>query len=224
MPENLPRNPTDALDWIEAHTQKWIDHAGAIGLSEAFAQEISDLAEQSRDKRLEADTAANRAKCATLAWRISIRHTMKRTRAAISAMKTHAAVTDDTGVYVLAGLSPRDKPSDAGPPKSPRSPRFVVRQGGAVVISWDGGGPQGTFYIVKRMLPGETDYTIMGTTTSKTFTDETLRVGVGEAWYAIDAQHGKHLVRGDILIVQLGSVREAKGAGAAAKTSGKAAA
>lgn len=88
----------------------------------------------------------------------------------------------------------------------------------------EGGGPQGTFYIVKRLLPGERDYTIMGTTTSKRFTDETLRVGVGEAWYAIDAQHGKHLVRGDILIVQLGSVREALGAGAAAKTSGKAAA
>lgn len=216
MPENMPRNPTDALDWIEAHTQQWIDHAGAIGLSEALAQEVGDLAEESRVKRLEADSAANRARSATLAWRISIRHTMKRTRAAISAMKTHAAVTDDESVYVLAGLSPRAKPSDAGPPDTPNSPRFVVRQGGSVELSWDGGGPQGTFYIVKRSLPGENDYTILGTTTSKRFSDETLHVGVGEAWYAIDAQHGKHLVRGAILIVQLGSVREAKRQGKAA--------
>ena len=213
MPENLPRNPTDALDWIRAHTQKWIDNAAAIGLSDAFAQEIRDLAEESRVKRVEAGAAAVRAKSATLAWRISIRHTMKRTRAAISAMKTHAAVTDDKGVYVLAGLSPRAKAGDAGPPKSPSSPRFVVRQGGTVEISWDGGGPQGTFYIVKRLLPGERGYTIMGTTTSKRFTDETLRVGVGEVFYAIDAQHGRHQVPGDILVVRLGAREAAKKAG-----------
>ncbi|MEQ8315877.1 MAG: hypothetical protein RIE77_08370 [Phycisphaerales bacterium] len=221
MPENLPRNPTDALDWIRARAQRWIDHAGEIGLSEAFAQEIRDLAEESRIKRREADEAASRAKAATLAWRISIRHAMDRTRAAIGAIKTHAAVTQDPGVYALAGLSPRDKPGDAGPPEAPSSPRFVVRPGGAVEISWDGGGPQGTFYVVKRALPGEQQYTIMGTTTSRRFTDETLHVGVGRVHYAIDAQHGRHLVRGDVLPVQLGSkggsTQEGGGVGASGR-------
>ncbi|MEQ8843715.1 MAG: hypothetical protein RIB58_02585 [Phycisphaerales bacterium] len=205
MPENLPRNPTDALTWIAAHTQRWIDHAEAIGLSDELAEEIRDLADQSRQMRREADRAASRARAATLAWRISIRHAMRRTRAAIAAIKTHAAVTEDPKVYALAGLSPRDKPGDAGPPESPSNPRFLVRPGGAVEISWAGGGPQGTFYIVKRALPGEADYTIMGTTTSRRFADETLQVGVGEVRYAIDAQHGRHLVRGAVLPVRLGS-------------------
>jgi hypothetical protein len=217
----MPKNPTDALAWIQARAPKWVQSAGQIGLSEELAQEIADLAEEAKLRRLEADRAAASARSATRAWRASIRRAMDRTRAAVGAIKTHAAVTQDRGVYVLAMLSARDKPGEAGPPNAPKNPRFLVRQGGAVVISWDGGGPQGTFYIVKRSLPGETGYTIMGTTTSKTFTDETLRVGVGEVKYAIDAQHGSHLVRGDILIVQLGSVREAKKQGADAGKSAK---
>ncbi|MEQ9095202.1 MAG: hypothetical protein RIE32_02950 [Phycisphaerales bacterium] len=221
MPENLPRNPTDALDWIGAHTQRWIDHAEAIGLGEELAEEIRDLVLESRQMRLEADRAASRAKAATRAWRMSIRRTMDRARAAIAAIKTHAAVTEDEGVYALAGLSPRDRPGDAGPPERPSNAGFVVRQGGLVEVSWQGGGPQGTFYIVKRLLPGEGDYTILGTTTSKRFTDETLEVGVGEVQYAIDAQHGRHLVRGDVLLVQLGSVRTATTQGRSAGTSGQ---
>jgi hypothetical protein len=201
----MPKNPTDALRWIETHAPRWVREAGAIGLSEQLAQEVADLAAEARARRLAADRAASAARSATLAWKLSVRRAMDRTRAAIAAIKAHAAGAGGPGVYPLAGLPRPQKPGTAGPPASPSSPRFTVRTDGAVELAWTGGGPQGTFYVVKRLLPGEAGWTVVGTTTSKRFTDETLEEGAREVRYAFDAQHGAHRVAGDILVVRLGS-------------------
>lgn len=211
MPENLPQNPTDALEWIEARAPQWIARAGQIGLSEAFAQEVADLADEARARRLAADEAAARAKSATQSWRHGIGQAKARTRAAIATIKAHAAATDDPGVYALAGLSPRDKPGEAPPPSMPRNLAFTVRPRGAVELSWEGGGrggPQGAYYVVQRSFDGGRTWSVLGTTTSKRFVDEDLPVGQAETFYAVIARHGEHAVWGSPLFVRLGT-REA---------------
>lgn len=197
MPDNLPRNPGTALDWIEARSDRWVEHAGAIGLPEGLAQDA-------RAARLAADEAAAQARAATLAWRHAVGRAMDRTRAAIGAIKTHAAVTDDPGVYALALLSERSRPGEAPPPQTPSNLAWTVRTDGAVELRWDGGGPQGTYYVLRRALPGERDFAVLGTTTSRAFTDETLPAGAAGTRYAVTARHGDASAPGPVAQVRLG--------------------
>lgn len=208
MPENLPQNPTDALEWIEVRAPQWIARAGQIGLSEELAQEVSDLAAQARARRVEAGEARARARSATRAWKNAIAQSKKRTRAAIAAIKAHAAATDDPQVYALARLSSRARPGEAPPPKQPTNLGFDVRPRGDVELFWQGGGsggPQGTYYIVQRKLDPAGPWVVLGTTTSKRFVDEGLPVGVGEVRYAVIARHNEHEVWGQPLVVRLGT-------------------
>lgn len=208
MAENLPQNPTDALEWIEARAPQWIARAGQIGLSEQLAQEVSDLADLARAKRLAADEAAARAKSATLDWKNTIRSTKARARAAIAAIKAHAAATGDPRVYALAQLNQRDKPGEAPPPNRPTNLCFVVRPRGDVEVSWQGGGsggPQGTYYIVQRRIDPAGPWVVLGTTTSKRFVDGDLPIGLAEVRYAVVARHNEHEVWGQPLVVRLGT-------------------
>lgn len=205
MPENLPQNPTDALEWIEARAPQWIERAGQIGLGEAFAQEVADLAGVARARRLAADEAAAHAKSATLAWRNGIGAATSRARAAIATIKAHAAATGDPGVYALAGLRPRARPGEAPPPEKPTNLAFDVRPAGEVELSWNGGGPQGTYYLVQRSLDGGETWRVLGTTTSKRFVDGDLPFGLDGIRYAVVARHGEHAVWGHVLFVRLGT-------------------
>ena len=205
MPENMPQNPTDALEWIEQRAQRWIDNASALGLSGALAQEVLDLAEIARARRRAAHEAAANARSATRAWRSGIRDAKRRTRAAIAAIKARAAATGDPGVYTLALLSARAGPGQAPPPQTPRNLAFAVRPRGEVELSWQGGGPQGTFYIVQRSFDGGRTWGVLGTTTSKRFVDDDLPTGLEEISYAAIARHGEHAVWGVPLPVRLGT-------------------
>jgi hypothetical protein len=205
MPENMPQNPTDALEWIELRAERWVQNAAALGLSETLAQEVLDLAEIARSRRRAADEAAVRARSATRSWRNGIRDAKRRTRAAIAAIKAQAAATGDPGVYTLALLSGRAKPSEAPPPQTPRDLAFTVRPNGEVELWWKGGGPQGTFYIVQRSFDGGKNWSVLGTTTSKRFVDEDLPTGLDEIHYAAIARHGEHAVWGSPLLVRLGT-------------------
>lgn len=208
MAENMPQNPTDALEWIEIRAERWVQHADAIGLGEAFAQDVLLLAEQARARRLAADEAAARAKSATQFWRLGIGDAKKRARAAIATIKAHAAATGDPEVYALAGLSKRAGPGEAPPPKMPRNLKFTVRPRGDVELSWKGGGgggPQGTYYVVQRSLGLPWNWSVLGTTTSKRFVDGGLPIGAHDTYYAVIARHGKHEVWGNPLLVRLGT-------------------
>lgn len=212
MPENMPQNPTDALEWIEARAPGWVARAEQIGLSDELAQEVRDLASAARARRLAADEAAARAKSATQAWRHGIRAARSRARAAIATIKAHAATTGDPGVYALAGLSSRSKPGEAQPPEVPTDLAFDVRPAGAVELSWRGGGPQGTYYVVQRSIDGGGSWSVLGTTTSKRFVDEDLPIGLPETRYAVVARHGEHAVWGSVLFVRLGTRAAARDA------------
>ena len=217
MAENLPQNPTDALALIEARAPRWIDKAGQIGLSEQLAQEVSDLAAQARARRVEAGQARARAKSATRAWKDAIAESKKRTRAAIAAIKAHAAATDAPNVYSLARLSSRARAGEAPPPRRTTHLGFHVRPRGDVELSWQGqgsGAPQGVYYIVQRSLDGGRTWSVLGTTTSKCFVDEALPVGQAETFYTVIARHGEHEVWGSVLPVRLGT-KEATGDAAA---------
>lgn len=205
MAENMPQNPTDALEWIEIRAERWVQHADAIGLGEAFAQDVLLLAEQARARRLAANEAAARAKSATQSWRLGIGDAKKRARAAIATIKAHAAATGDPEVYTLARLSKRASPGEAPPPKMPQNLAFDVRPRGEVELSWDGGGPQGTYYVVQRSFGVRRNWSVLGTTTSKRFVDGDLPIGATETLYAVIARHGKHEVWGNPLPVRLGT-------------------
>lgn len=216
MPENMPQNPTDALEWIELRAERWVQHAGALGLSETLAQDVLDLAEVARSRRLAADEAAVRARSATRSWRIGIGDAKTRARAAIATIKAHAAATGDPEVYTLAGLSKRAGPGEAPPPNRPKNLAFDVRPAGEVELRWEGGGgggPQGTYYVVQRSFDGGRNWSVLGTTTSKRFVDGDLPIGAPETRYAVIARHGEHAVWGGPLLVRVGTrPRERDGA------------
>lgn len=74
-------------------------------------------------------------------------------------------------------------------------------------------GPQGTFYIVRRKLDGESGFTMIATVTDKTFTDNNLPLGVDQVLYQINAQKNEKVTVGEIALVQIGSGNNQQAAG-----------
>ncbi|UYV11230.1 MAG: hypothetical protein NCW75_07925 [Phycisphaera sp.] len=204
MGTNLPAERGPALDWINAHLEPWGDNAAAIGLDPTEVTALVTLAGSAETARTEADTARQASKASTLNWYDKADAAMNWARDLILKVKTHAAINNDPQVYVLAQMSPKDPPGETPAPDVPSDIKAELLDQGRVRLTWKGKGPRGTFYIVKRRLTSETNFTVVATVTDKAFTDEALPFGTDRVTYAIDAQQTDKLVFGPEKNVQLG--------------------
>ncbi|HYE62470.1 MAG TPA: fibronectin type III domain-containing protein [Phycisphaerales bacterium] len=120
-----------------------------------------------------------------------------------------------------SGQSPQPcKPQPASAPAQPKELAARLISGdGALEISWKARNPrgtQGTTYIVRRRLAGEREFSFLGVTGAKRFTDNTVPAGVTGVEYTVQGQRAD--VSGPwspILSVALGSARAAPGVPAA---------
>ncbi len=204
MGTNMPAKRGPAIDWINQRLDMWTANAAAIGLDPTDVATLTALTGTAKTARTHAQTLRNNAKSGTVAWYAAADEAMDKARDLILEIKSFAASSDDPQVYVLADVSPRSAQGETPAPDVPSVIRAELLDQGRVRLTWKGKGPRGTFYIVKRRLPGESTFTVIATVTDKVFTDESLPYGVDKVVYAIDAQQTDKLVYGPEKNVQLG--------------------
>lgn len=216
MGRNMPYNRTDALEWTLSHIGRWEAVAGEIGLDEARVQSMRQAAQAAYDAMIEAEAARAKAKALTETWHRLADSMKADVSAAIATIKATAAAEGRTpggggqpaekAVYAKALLSFGDKPGPAPAPREPSLPTTNLDNTGAVVLSWRGKGRAGTRYAVRRTLPGEATWTVVGDTHEKTFTDRTVPMGTPEIVYQIVARYGPHAVSGPATVMRIGSI------------------
>ena len=205
MGTNLPSDRGPAITWITEHLAQWADNAAAIGVDGADVAAAAALTSTATNAKTAAGSASQASKDATLDWYEKADLAIDAARDLILEIKAFAASSDDPQVYVLAGLSPRAEPGEVPAPESPSAIIATLLPGGALQLRWTCRGPQGTFYIVKRQLDGEGEFSMIATVTEKNFTDNNLPKGVDQVLYQINAQKNEKVTLGDIKLVQLGS-------------------
>lgn len=204
MGRNLPSERGPALDWITDRLATWTDNAAAIGVDPAAVAALASATSQATNARSAAGAARANSKSKTLDYYDKALVAMDGARDLILEIKAFAASTDDPQVYVLADLSPKDDPGETPAPEAPSDVGFVLRPGGSLELRWKGKGPQGTFYIITRQLPGESSFSTIATVTDKVFTDSTVPFGTDQVLYQIKAQQTSKVSEGPIVTVRLG--------------------
>ena len=187
----FPTAPRSALvEWCQAHEAVFQTHATEIGLTEpqvaAFkaAREAASAAllaqEQAKQARKVATQAADTA-CTTL--RSSAGDTVRLIRAFAE------SAPDPAKVYGLAQIPPPAQPSPAPPPAKPTDLTVDLDpSGGALTLRWKAANPRGTSgtsYLVRRRLPGESQFAFIGVSGKKMIVDTTLPPGQDSVQYTV---------------------------------------
>lgn len=201
----VPTSRYDAIDWLGAHLAIWGADPTAIGLTPEILANLTALHSDAQAAELEAIEANNTKLAASASFRTKADTMRDATVAAVQTVKAFAQTSNDPTVYQLAQIPEPVGPSPADPPEVPSqlAARFI--NGGRLDLSWKGKGPQGTFYNVLRRLSDADPYVSIGTTTGKSFLDETLPGGTSRVEYQVVAQQTTNKVYGPEYIVRLGS-------------------
>src|SRR5262249_6346137 len=93
-------------------------------------------------------------------------------------------------IYALAQIPPPSQPTPQPPPDQPTNLQVLLDAAmGTLTLRWKAANPgSGTSYIIKRRLPGETEFTFIGVSGKKTFVDDTFIAGPDSVQYTVQGQ------------------------------------
>ncbi len=215
-----PRDQTKLAAWARSHADVWSQDPSAIGLTPAQVAAFNGVVDEFEARRLEAITARNAARSAT-AMSNHAKLVMRNAASdLVRTIRAFAAMNGASDVLARAQLPIIAQASPVPPPGQPTNLSFSIGSDGALTLAWTAKHPKGSdrvVYLVRRKLAHEKGYTFLGASGEKSYTDDTLPVGVASATYVITAQRGR--VKGpDSLtyVVTFGSVAPPLDAGTVA--------
>ena len=181
------------MSWCQAHTEIFTTSSAAIGLT---SQEAVDFEANTNGYA----TALGEVEKARIALRLAVDNAdaqytlMRRSMSqAVSDIRYFALQQPDPQVvYNLAQVPPRAQASTLPPPGRPTD--FSVElldSTGAIQLRWKCQNPQGTSgtsYMIRRRLPTETNFTIIGVSGERRFVDNTFVAGPDSVEYTVQAQ------------------------------------
>lgn len=192
----VPSKDLEALQFFENHYPTWLTNAALIGVSNAAVQSFKANVIATRTKYTTSQTARQTAKTATQAYQGSLSDIRNQGAALIQLIRGFAESTNNPGVWDLADL-PRPAARERGPaPGKPKNIVATVEPTGALTLRWTCDNTEGerratgVFYMVMRRFAGETNFSTLGGTGSRSFTDETLPFGTDSVTYLIQGVRG----------------------------------
>ncbi len=189
MASSPPSDIDGRIQFFQQRIAAWNADPAAIGLT---AQQIADLQAKltaAGNARAAALTARQQAKNATATQNSTIAQLMEQGTAMIAAIRAFASLSDDPDqVYDAADI---DAPAAPGgtlpPPQAAADVRTSLENTGAVRVHWKGTTANGTVYSVWRRLDPTGEFVQIGTSTTRSFLDQTIPLGTPEANYFVIA-------------------------------------
>lgn len=192
MPQAFPRSPRSAfLLWAQAHQTPWQDNSTALGLGTVIAGYKSAVT-NAVDAENAAEEARLAAKAATEKANQAVQALIQATSDCVRRIKNKAVETNNPDLYVLGQIpAPSSGGGTAPPPAKPTDISVSISPTGAPVLRWRAANPagsQGTSYIIRRKVAGESQFTFCGVSGRKSFTDNSFTAGPDSVQYTIQGQ------------------------------------
>ena len=191
-----PTSPrADFLQWCQSHQQVFVDNAAAIGLSTEQAAAFATETTAAVSADLAQASAKDAAKVATQTVNDAVGSLRTSAGNVVRSIRAYAELQSDPNtVYNTAQIPPPAAPTPAPPPAQPTDLVVTLEPAsGDLTLRWKAANPagtSGTAYIVRRRLPGESDFAFLGVTGTKKFIDTTLVAGPDSVQYTVQGQRG----------------------------------
>ena len=191
-----PSSPRSAfVAWCEEHKQVFVDNAEDIGLTPSQATLFLNATNVANGDITAQGIARTAAMAATVKANGSVGDLRTIAGDTVRSIKAFAELQakPDT-VYTLAQIPPPATPTPMPPPGKPTNLTVTLEPGsGQLMLKWkceNPTGSTGTSYLVRRRLPGQTTFTVIGASGIKEFIDATLSAGPDSVTYTIQGLRG----------------------------------
>lgn len=189
-----PTSPRiDFLQWCQAHEAAFAANPAALGLTAAQATDFAEQTHQVAGAELTQELALQAAKVATAQVNGAYAELRAQAGDIIRSIRAFAELQNDpNAVYGLAQIPAPAASTPAPPPAEPTHLTVQLQpQTGDLWLRWKASNPDGTSgtsYIIRRRLPGETQFTFIGVSGKKKFIDSTLVAGPDSVQYTVQGQ------------------------------------
>lgn len=191
----VPSKDVDAIQYFEDHVSIWSEAGPTIGVTVPQADGVSDATAAARTAYQAQQQAKQAAKNSTVAFQAAMRVMRTKGGDLIKTVKAFAANSaDPSTVYTKAQIEPPAPPTSAPLPGQPTDFNVQLQSDGAVNIKWkstNSAASGGVYFAVRRKLAGETSFTLVGTTGSKSFVDATIPTGTTSLTYIVQGFRGQ---------------------------------
>lgn len=197
----LVPDPIDAaLLWATDHIATWDAEVTAGGPGGAYGLDAADItalelalstADGNRDAAI---SARAESKSATLLQNSSMDELRDLLAIAVSKIRVFASEASDPNVvYAAMDVPPKADPTPAPAPTPPTNVQGELTNDGYVALSWTATRLNGDFWSVWRQLSTGGSLTLIGTTASKKFTDDSIPTGAQWAQYRVRSHRGDEM-------------------------------
>ncbi|HYE63328.1 MAG TPA: hypothetical protein VD997_15155 [Phycisphaerales bacterium] len=190
----IPQTPRALfLAFCQSHAPQWVTNAVGVGLTGPSALAYKEQVDEAVAAVLAAEQARNAAKAATAYANDLVSALKSSTATTVTKIRLFAEAAEKPSVvWQLADLTPPGPPAPVPAPAQPSDLAISINPtSGELTLKWKASNPagsSGTSYIVRRRLPGETEFAFLGVTGTKSFTDTTLFAGPDSVQYTVQGQ------------------------------------
>lgn len=205
----IPPSKADLLTFCEAHVPVWIAAPTSIGLTAAQATSFDAATKLMRNKQIAAETARNASKAATLTYDDATDALRDLVGLLVKTIKLYADNNaNPEAVYAAAQIPAPSAPTPNPPPGQPTNFKFELESGGLLTMRWkseNSAASGGAYFSVARRFGGEGLFTMIGGTSAKVFTDDSIPLGAGSVSYIVTPRRsGVAGTPSDLITVQFG--------------------
>ena len=190
-----PTSPRlDFLNWAIEHGQVFDDQEANIGLTASQVAAFRAATTAAQATETTRGNAEAVARAATNDNNAAFAALKRQAATCVRSIKTFAENNNNPNVYSLAQIPPPADPSAVPPPGQPTNLTVDLDSTtGAITLRWKANNPKGaagTSYIVRRRLPADPqgNFTFIGVTGVKKYTDNTFTAGPDAVQYTIQGQ------------------------------------
>jgi hypothetical protein len=201
----VPNTILGRIQFFEQHLPLWAVDPVAIGLT---ALEVAALTSETAQARSDFESAQDlrlAARVGTDIQTLSVASMYDLGSGFLKTIRAFAEKTDDPNVYTAAGIPGPQPPTPAGPPDQPTDLEADVRLPFGLKLKWKGSVSQSAYFSIWRKLSTETSYSMIKTTSDKSFEDVTVPGGIDSVSYYIAARRDDFTVNGASLSISFGA-------------------
>ncbi|HRJ27599.1 MAG TPA: hypothetical protein PLO61_08845 [Fimbriimonadaceae bacterium] len=207
----LPRTQAETIQWVSTRIEPWTEQATTLGLDPAQVAELTDTLTETEEAYAALHAAKAALQQAQLAFELKYQELRRRTSTSIQAIRAKAQATSNPGLYAEGSVPPPAKPSKSGSPPAPTELTSTLTNDGFIRLDWKARLQDSPFFTIYRQLPGETTFTLLGTSGARQFVDPTLPAGTEFVSYKVVAHRGtQSSVSSEILQIIFGVPKQRK--------------
>ena len=186
----VPIRKIERVQFYEDHIAPFTTNATAIGLVTTEVTDLDTKTSAARAAYNEQQAARQAAKAATESFKNAANAVTVAGAALLKKIRAKAEQSGDPNVYVLAEIPAPAIPTPRAAPGTPSNLKVELDGNGALILSWkcpNPAGTSGTMYQIYRAVGAGTEFTYLGGSGEKNFTDTTVPAGATRLTYQIQA-------------------------------------